>query len=166
MEREVIGCLRDMLGGTRLRQMYKFTQHGDTACLEHTLAVVYCALTIAARLHIKVSKAELIRGGILHDYFLYDWHDGRPERKIHGFTHPKTALRNAERDFSLTDTERDIIKKHMFPLTVVPPKCREAWLVCLADKICACRETGKRGAYPEIRKMMNRQKRFFYRRQI
>ncbi|MGN0181068.1 MAG: HD domain-containing protein [Candidatus Ornithomonoglobus sp.] len=160
MEREVIECLRDMLKGSRLYQMYEFVQHGDTECLAHTLAVVYCALDIAERFNISISKSELIRGGILHDYFLYDWHDGKPERRIHGFTHPHKALRNAEMDFNLTDIERDIIKKHMFPLTIIPPMCREAWLICLADKICACRETGKKNTYPEIRRMMNRQKRF------
>lgn len=37
--------------------------------------------------------------------------------------------------------EREIIKKHMFPLTPIPPTCREACLVCLADKICAAKET-------------------------
>lgn len=29
----------------------------------------------------------------------------------------------------------------MFPLVPVPPTCREAWIVCLADKWCALRET-------------------------
>ena len=28
-----------------------------------------------------------------------------------------------------------------FPLVPVPPTCREAWIVCLADKWCALRET-------------------------
>ena len=28
----------------------------------------------------------------------------------------------------------------MFPLTPVPPACREGWLVCLADKLCAVQE--------------------------
>ena len=37
--------------------------------------------------------------------------------------------------------EEDMIKHHMFPLTPCPPKYREGWLLCLADKICATRET-------------------------
>lgn len=160
MEREVIECLREMLVCSRLSKMYKFFQHGDTECLAHTLAVVYCALGIARHLNIKVSKRELIRGGILHDYFLYDWHDGRPERRIHGFTHPGLALKNAEQDFVLTQRERDIIKKHMFPLTIVPPMYKEAWLICLADKVCAVKESVVKNSYPEIRRMMLRQRRF------
>lgn len=157
MNREVIVCLRELLINSRLRMMLDFTQHGDTSCLEHTIAVVFCALAIARLLRIRVKKRELIRGGILHDYFLYDWHDGKKERKIHGFTHPSKALINAEQDFYLSHRERDIIKKHMFPLTAKPPKYKEAWIICLADKICACIEAFRKNPYPEIKKMINRQ---------
>ena len=51
------------------------------------------------------------------------------------------AMRNACEDYELTEREKNIILRHMFPLTVVPPACREAWIVCLADKICAVLET-------------------------
>ena len=37
--------------------------------------------------------------------------------------------------------EKDIIKKHMWPLTIVPPVCREAWIVTMADKYCSLMET-------------------------
>lgn len=160
MEKEVISCLRDMIKGTRLNEMINLTQHGDTVCLAHTLGVVYCALDLSERFHIKVNKHELIRGGILHDYFLYDWHDGKSERRIHGFTHPHFALENAEMDFNLTCRERDIIKKHMFPLTIIPPIYREGWLICIADKICAVRETFGKNPYPEIERMMLRQRKY------
>ncbi len=36
---------------------------------------------------------------------------------------------------------KNIIIRHMFPLTLVPPTCTEAWIVCIADKICAIEET-------------------------
>lgn len=130
--------------------MDKFIQHGDTTCLKHTIAVAYFSIMLAEKLGISYKKSDLIRGALLHDYFLYDWHDG-DGRQIHGFTHPASALHNADRDFELTDTERDIIKKHMFPLTVIPPKCREAWIVCMVDKACSLYETFKRSnAYTDI----------------
>lgn len=50
-------------------------------------------------------------------------------------------LRMLKRNMNFGDIERNIISRHMFPLTVVPPMCREAWLVCLADKYCAVKET-------------------------
>ena len=50
------------------------------------------------------------------------------------------ALREAG-DALLTDRQRDIIGKHMWPLTLRPPACREAWIVTMADKYCSLMET-------------------------
>ena len=50
---------------------------------------------------------------------------------------------NADRDFGLNEVEKDIISKHMFPLTIMPPRYRESVLVTLADKWCALCETFK-----------------------
>ena len=72
---------------------------------------------------------------------LHDWHENDPSHRLHGFTHPKRALINATADWNLSDRTQNIILRHMFPLTPVPPACREAWLVCLADKVCALAET-------------------------
>ncbi len=60
---------------------------------------------------------------------------------LHGFFLPGIALQNAAAEYPLTMRERDIIKKHMWPLTVVPPMCREAWIVTVADKWCSAMET-------------------------
>ena len=87
---------------------------------------------------LRIEEKSLVRGALLHDYFLYDWHTGGD--KLHGLHHAARALENAEKDFDLGDIERDIIKRHMFPLNIRPPKYRESWIVCLADKICAANE--------------------------
>ena len=83
----------------------------------------------------------MVRGALLHDFFMYDWHDPGNLRLMHGFTHAKEALCNARKQFELNDVECDVIKKHMFPLNIALPKYRETVLVSLADKISAVLET-------------------------
>lgn len=140
----ILYCLHNLSGKSRLGEMDAFIQHGGTSCLKHTIAVAYYSILFADFMRIRCNRRELIRGAVLHDYFLYDWHDGKKRRGVHGFTHPRTAMVNADRDFRLTETERDIIIKHMFPLTFFPPVCREGWIVCLIDKLCSVYETFKR----------------------
>lgn len=119
-----------------------FIQHGKISVYAHCFSVAVMSIRIANFLDIEIDRKALIRGALLHDYFLYDWHDtDNDAHRWHGFTHPSTALRNAQEDFDLTTRECDIIEHHMFPLVPFPPKCREAWIVCLADKICALKET-------------------------
>lgn len=80
---------------------------------------------------------------VLHDLFLYDWHFHAKEtgNYFHGLTHPRRALENAQRLFSLTDREKNIILRHMWPLTVTPPKYREAYVIVMFDKYCSLMET-------------------------
>ncbi len=90
----------------------------------------------------KVDLHSLVRAALLHDYFLYDWHDWDDgAHRLHGFTHGQAALRNAVRDFRLNAIERDSIACHMFPMTLKPPSYIEGYLVTMADKISATRET-------------------------
>ena len=123
-------------------------QHGRTSVYAHALAVAYYSCWLAEKLGVKVNKRELIRGAMLHDYFLYDWHDGGDGHKWHGFTHAGKALENAKRDFILSPLEEDIIARHMFPLNLHPPGHRESALVCMADKVCSAYETAHRKSTP------------------
>jgi len=145
---------RPVLAAARVHEMDAFIQHGDTTTLAHCVAVAYYSLRLVDRLRLRVDRVSLVRGALLHDYFLYDWHDPDPVHRLHGFRHPGFALRNAERDFDLNATERDLIAHHMFPLTPVPPHHLEALIVCLVDKGCSTYETFGRGAY---RLLMERQ---------
>lgn len=125
----------------RLDELHNYMQHGTCSVYDHSLGVASLALRLSRHLPLKVDESALVRGALLHDYFLYDWHVPDPDRPLHGFYHPKAALENARRDFRLTAKEEDIIAHHMFPLTLVPPRTVEGLLVCLADKVCAVRET-------------------------
>lgn len=127
---------------SRFNLTKQFIQHGRISVYSHCVSVAVMSIRFADFFGVKVDRTALVRGALLHDYFLYDWHneDGGTH-KWHGFTHPMTALKNAEQDFTLSRIESDIILHHMFPLVPIPPRSREAWIVCLSDKLCAIRET-------------------------
>ena len=135
----------------RMDEMSTYTQHGNTSTLAHSVAVAYYSLAFARKLHIHCDERSLVRGALLHDYFLYDWHDhdAAPD-SWHGFTHPRHALDNAERDFDLDDVERDLIVHHMFPLVPAPPRTREGLIVSLVDKVCSTYEVFGRHTYAAL----------------
>ena len=59
----------------RFLDTISYVQHGDISVFEHCIAVAYMSVRIARRLNLKVDKRTLVRGALLHDYFLYDWHE-------------------------------------------------------------------------------------------
>lgn len=128
-------------------------QHGNISVYTHCIMVTKYSLLLAKRLGVRCDLRALVRGGLLHDFFMYDWHwDKMPDevkrQGLHGFTHPGTAARNAKKHFNVSRKVYDIINCHMFPLTLLRmPKSREGWLVCLADKYCSLLETLKRQPY-------------------
>lgn len=95
-----------------------FLQHGNVSVYEHSLGVA-----------------------LLHDYFLYDWHEHDRSHRFHGFIHAARAAKNAERDFGLNKVEKNMIRSHMFPMNLTVPRYRESVILCIADKLCATRET-------------------------
>lgn len=138
---EIIRFGRDILLSDGLQREKQFMQHGSCSVFRHSVTVAYLCLRLADRYRLRVDRRALVRGALLHDYFLYDWHEPLLRNKIHGFTHPSTALRNAKRDFHLSKKEQNMIKRHMFPLTPLPPSSPEGLLLCVADKIAAAHET-------------------------
>ena len=142
--REQLALIRrygsDILASPGMRAERAFIQHGEVSVFRHSLGVAVMCLRIARGLRLRVDERALVRGALLHDYFLYDWHVPDPAHRWHGFTHPRAALRNAARDFTLSCVERDMIASHMFPMTLPMPGCRESVILCVADKLCATGE--------------------------
>ncbi|HBI53110.1 MAG TPA: HD family phosphohydrolase [Ruminococcaceae bacterium] len=135
--------VRPIVRNEKMQSTKKLIQHGDVSVFAHSMAVAAYSVKLAKKLGIRYDRRSLIRGAVLHDFFLYDWHkinnvgDG-----LHGFAHPNTASKNAVRYFALNKRELDIIRKHMWPLTLTKlPKYRESWIVCAADKYCSLLET-------------------------
>ena len=134
---------RDILTSENFKVTKKYVQHGTMSVYKHCVNVARLSLILNRKFRLNCQERDLVRGALLHDYFLYDWHDKEHIKihRLHGFYHPGIALENAGKEYDLTPREKDIIHKHMFPLTAVPPLCREAWIVTIADKYCSFLET-------------------------
>ena len=133
----------DVISSHRLKREDEIPQHGSVTCYEHSVAVTLMSVRLAHGLRMKKLDMEsMIKGALLHDYFLYDWRsdDNDISRREHGFHHAARALENAGRDFSLTPVARDVIRHHMFPLNIRPPKYKESYIVSFADKVIATKE--------------------------
>ena len=52
----------------------------------------------------------------------------------------RIALENARKVMPLTKKEENIILRHMWPLTVIPPVYPEAWIVSMVDKYCCTKD--------------------------
>lgn len=143
-DQRYMACVCDLMDTRPFQKMDDYIQHGTTTTLEHCISVSYLSYKISRFLGLDYVSAA--RGALLHDLFLYDWHTHCKEtgNHFHGFTHPVVALHNADHYYELNELERDIIKKHMWPLTVIPPKSGEGYVVMYADKYCGLMETVNR----------------------
>ena len=117
---------KDILDSKSIQIQKQCLQHGKRTVFEHSLAVALMCLTINEFLHLKLNERRLIRGALLHDYFLYDWHVKDKSHRLHGFRHPYFALENARKEYELDPVLEDMIVKHMFPLIPIPPKYKES----------------------------------------
>ena len=140
-QRLLAETIRELKQEGRLDEEKLAMQHGTTSIYRHSLNVAYTSLWMMERWQIRLEPKSLVRGALLHDYFLYDWHDGDKSHRLHGFRHARFAFNNAKRDFELGEVEKNMILSHMFPLGIVLPRFRESVILCVADKICATAET-------------------------
>ena len=135
-----INIISDMIENNTVKQMNDFKQHYETTCFEHCLVASYYCYVLCKKFNLDYISCS--RAAMVHDLFLYDWRKRQNGRKgLHAFTHPQTAYDNASKLFDLNEKEKDIIVKHMWPVTLALPKYKESYILTLVDKYCALNES-------------------------
>ena len=118
-----------------LVNLYNTPQHRTSNTYRHVCLVTRLCLYHAIRKNLDYDYVSLTRGAFLHDLFFYNWRIDKEGRKHHLTRHPETAINNAKKYFELNDTEIDIIRNHMWPITITKfPKTKEGRLVMMMDK--------------------------------
>ena len=139
---EAASALAELKRDPNVLRMKAYIQHGSVSTFDHCVSVAETSCRINRALRLCADEYTLVRSAMLHDFYLYDWHERDKAHRWHGFHHANRAADNARRLLSATDQECDIIRSHMWPLTLRRvPRSREAWIVCCADKWCSLVET-------------------------
>lgn len=129
--------VRDILTSREFLSLSLYTHHQWTTRLMHSVNVSYISWLIAGKLG--CDKRAAARAGLLHDFCPYDFGKKTPTGEHQAFFHPKAAAENSLQNFAVSEREINAILTHMFPLGPIP-KNKEAWIITLADKICATME--------------------------
>lgn len=123
--------------------MKAFRQHGSVSTYEHCLSTAEFSYDLNRFFRLNADLNILLKGAMLHDYYLYDWHiKDKLLHPFHGLTHAEKAGKNARDHFDIDDDIHHVIHCHMWPLNPERiPLSKEAWIVCLADKCVTLYET-------------------------
>ncbi|MBR6258842.1 MAG: HD domain-containing protein [Oscillospiraceae bacterium] len=139
---EMIGEYRNI---PDVESMERFVQHGNTSTLGHSENVAWISFLANEKLHLNADEKTLVEAALLHDFYLYDWHDTKSDRtvrKAHRHNHSDIACENAVERFEIPKKTQDAIRSHMWPVSIKKvPKSKEAAILCMADKYCAFVET-------------------------
>lgn len=136
-DKEYMRHVGHLIETPKVQKLGDITHHYYSTRLEHSINVSYTSYKLAKKFGWDAESTA--RGGLLHDLFFYDWRDTK-FKKSHAWTHPRIAVRNAQKVTSLNHIEKDIIVKHMFGATIAPPRYKESWIVTCVDKYWAVRE--------------------------
>ncbi len=134
---EFFVLIQPMLENPEYQKMKNIVHHGISR-IDHSIRVAYFSYRITKALHL--DYRETTQAAMLHDFFLDEVLDENVVNRLR--RHPKYAVCNALRYFSLSDKQIDIIRTHMFPITFTPPKYLESWIVDMVDDIAAIYEKG------------------------
>ena len=134
---EYRGLVQSILDNPEFKKLQRYKQHFQTTRFMHSLNVSYISWLIARKLGWDAQTAA--RAGLLHDFCVYDFKDKLPNADIPAAAQPSEAASPSDTQFLRSDHDRQAILSHMFPLGPLP-ESREAWLISLADKLCAISE--------------------------
>ena len=135
-DNEYMNIVKNIISNDLVQKMKQYRQHYNVSCFDHCLYVSYNMYIICKKRNLDYRSAA--RAGLVHDLFLYDWRYKQEDKKgWHAFTHPQTAYDNATKIFEPNAREKDMILKHMWPVTLALPKYKETLIMTFVDKYFA-----------------------------
>lgn len=135
-----------------------FNHHRDMSVWDHSILVSFKAYMSSK--YFGADPRICAIAGLLHDFYPQAWLYNEDLARIdngkyleeldvkktlfkkHGFVHAREAANNYVKYFPHLENKKitNSIKRHMFPLNIIPPRYIEGFVVTLVDKMNSCRE--------------------------
>lgn len=139
-DKEYYEIVKDIINHPEFQKRKEFMHHENESVYDHVLEVSYYSYLFCKQNGYDYRAAAI--GGLLHDFYKTPWQgenikiEKHKGLDAHGFVHAREALENAWYYFPNQMNEKisNIISTHMFPLNIIPPKYKEAWVVSMIDK--------------------------------
>lgn len=150
--------VEDILLSDEFQRRKLFKHHHNLSVWEHSILVSFKSFLVAK--YFNASARICAIAGLLHDFYTQAWiyneellkidegkylseyYVKKPLFKMHGFVHGNDAAENIKKYFPELVNDRIInsVQRHMFPLTIKPPKYREGMIITCVDKLNSVRE--------------------------
>lgn len=135
-------CVSDIIDCPQLEELKSITHHISTTRFQHCVNVSYYSYVVCRKFGLNARSAA--RAGLLHDLFYYNRKEYNASRlkgqASHSANHALQASVNAAEVTEISRLERDMIEKHMWPVTRPMPKYKETYIITIIDKYCAILE--------------------------
>ena len=149
-------CVSDIICAPEIERLKEITHHISTTRYQHCLNVSYYGFIICNKL--KLDARSAARAGLMHDMFYYDrkqFNSAREKGQLkHSIVHSFMACENASQITEISEKEKDMIEKHMWPVTRSKPKFKETYIITFVDKYCAILEF----CIPKVKKIVSKNK--------
>ncbi len=160
-----------------------FMHHHEMTVWDHSILVSFNSFLVGRYFNADLKVCAL--AGLLHDFYSQAWistpeleefENGRyvqlmkikkPLFKRHGFTHAKDASINYVKYFPELENKKitNSIKRHMFPLNIIPPRYKEGVIITAIDKWNSVHELPSITVVPKmVQNLPNKAFNYFFRK--
>lgn len=145
LRHEIFKLGDDIIPSEKFQKARHVPHHIHYTVAAHSVEVAIYALLITRwlkRHHAakRFSEKDIVRAALLHDIGMTNdaVHDSPSYRKA--FSHPKEGHRIARDIFHLNEIQLNAIRRHMWPIGIVPPSHIMGWILVAADNMSSFNE--------------------------
>lgn len=144
--------VEDILLNDEFQKRKLFLHHHNMSVWDHSILVSFNSFIFGRYFNADIRICAI--AGLLHDFYSQAWlstpvlehlengkytilmKQKKSLFKMHGFVHAADAARNYVKFFPELENKKitNAIKRHMFPLNIIPPRYKEGFIITIIDK--------------------------------